>query len=171
MLDLGQIWKKQKNKSNYIRWVSWIPVLVVMIVIYIHSAKPAEVSDSSSTPIAQALIRIYDLTLGVEEKESYPQRLSVANFLVRKAAHIIEYTILSLCMAWPLWIRKLRGRRFMMLNFLTCLAYAASDEFHQLYVEGRSGNLRDIGIDAIGCLLGTLIFCLLIHKIKKRKPY
>ncbi len=30
------------------------------------------------------------------------------------------------------------------------LCYAASDEFHQLFVPGRGGSIRDVAIDAIG---------------------
>jgi VanZ family protein len=34
------------------------------------------------------------------------------------------------------------------------VAYAGSDEFHQTFVRGRHGSPIDVGIDAIGALIG-----------------
>ena len=36
--------------------------------------------------------------------------------------------------------------------------YAASDEFHQLFVPGRAGSIRDVIIDGTGAVLGVCIF-------------
>ena len=53
-----------------------------------------------------------------------------------------------------------------------CLLYASSDEIHQLFVPGRSGEVRDVMIDfsgaALGIALSTLVF-LLICRIKKKR--
>lgn len=39
---------------------------------------------------------------------------------------------------------------------MICLvaAYAATDEYHQLFVPGRSGQVRDVVIDTVGGTLG-----------------
>lgn len=36
------------------------------------------------------------------------------------------------------------------------LIYAASDEWHQTFVFGRSGTVMDVFIDSVGSLLGAL---------------
>jgi VanZ family protein len=36
-----------------------------------------------------------------------------------------------------------------------CAAYGASDEFHQVFVPGRSADIRDLFADAIGGALAT----------------
>ncbi len=41
-----------------------------------------------------------------------------------------------------------------------CIFYAATDEFHQLFVSGRSGQLRDVCIDAAGAVIGICIYFL-----------
>ena len=46
-----------------------------------------------------------------------------------------------------------------------CFAYACSDEFHQLFVLGRDGNLIDVTIDSIGSTFAILIF----NKVKEEK--
>ena len=53
-----------------------------------------------------------------------------------------------------------------------CLLYAASDEIHQLFVPGRSGEVRDVMIDFSGAVLGialSMLVFLLICRIKKKR--
>lgn len=51
--------------------------------------------------------------------------------------------------------------------------YAISDEIHQLMVDGRSGNVRDVIIDSIGILIGIMVFLLIKgvfgRNVKKKK--
>src|SRR5687767_5824971 len=79
------------------------------------------------------------------------------DFVFKKSAHIFEYTIFYLLLNNALNSKK--G-----LAFLLGLAYAFSDEIHQLFTPGRGGSLRDVLIfDAAGLVLGWLI-----SKIKRK---
>jgi VanZ family protein len=70
--------------------------------------------------------------------------------VLRKLAHMAEYGVL-----WLLWWRALGyGRPWPAAAIV--LAYAASDEYHQSLVEGRSGSPRDWLIDAAGVGLAML---------------
>ena len=62
--------------------------------------------------------------------------------LLRKLAHMGEFALL-----WWLWLRAL-GRP--LTAALITLAYAASDEWHQSFVHGRTGSPIDWVIDAVG---------------------
>jgi VanZ family protein len=42
--------------------------------------------------------------------------------------------------------------------FGVAVAYAATDEFHQTFVHGRHGSPIDVGIDAVGALIGLGIW-------------
>lgn len=130
----------------------------MMAIIFLYSAKPAVVSDGTSTPIAKAVLSVYEFFFGTIDETVRPDWLNNANFIVRKTAHVTEYMVLTLCMSWPLWIRKLRGKKLILLVFFCSVTYAGTDEIHQLFVEGRSGSIRDVGIDAIGCAIGTILF-------------
>lgn len=74
------------------------------------------------------------------------------DFLFKKGLHALAYAILA-----RLWLRALdpedsgsaAARRW---AFLICLTWALSDEWHQTFVPGRTGRLRDVGIDAAGSL-------------------
>ena len=48
----------------------------------------------------------------------------------------------------------------LLLAWLIAAAYAATDEVHQLFVDGRSGSFVDVCIDSAGAFLGVL--CLAI---------
>jgi VanZ family protein len=47
--------------------------------------------------------------------------------------------------------------------------YAFTDEFHQLFVTGRTGQFIDIGIDMIGVLIGVLVFYIYGLLVKVRR--
>ena len=70
--------------------------------------------------------------------------LGIWDTILRKAAHMAEYGLL-----WFLWYRALELRDPLPAVAIT-LAYAASDEFHQSFVEGRHGSPVDVLIDAAG---------------------
>lgn len=83
-----------------------------------------------------------------------------------------EYAGLSIMLfIWlGLWEMKLFKRA--MIAFIISALYAASDEFHQLFVPGRAGRVSDVLIDSLGALLGVLFFILLnklIQVLKHRK--
>lgn len=76
--------------------------------------------------------------------------------LVTNLGHFVTYAILAL---W--WWRALRripalsgagepGKVVLFLAFLAAALYAASDEFHQSFVPGRTASLPDLLVDAAG---------------------
>ena len=46
-----------------------------------------------------------------------------------------------------------------------CFIYACTDEFHQLFIAGRSGEFMDVMIDTMGVLNGALLALLIIKII------
>lgn len=72
------------------------------------------------------------------------------DFLSKKIAHILEYTLLMFLMY------RAVGTKNPAKAFLFALIYAFSDEIHQLFIPYRTGKLRDVGIDSIGLIISTL---------------
>ena len=60
-------------------------------------------------------------------------------------------------------------RKEMFLPWLIAALYAASDEIHQLFVPGRSGQLSDVILDSAGALAGVAAFTVLCWPINRRK--
>ena len=70
--------------------------------------------------------------------------------VLRKAAHITEYTVLG-ALLYRAFEREAPA-------FLTGVAYAATDELHQHFVSGRHGAPVDVVLDAAGVALGMLVW-------------
>lgn len=60
-------------------------------------------------------------------------------------------------------------RKEMFLPWFIAALYAASDEIHQLFVPGRSGQLSDVILDSAGALAGVAAFTVLCWLINRRK--
>lgn len=155
----------EKNKS-----VVWLIITVVwMAVIFCFSAQPADVSTDTSLHVGMTIgkMSVPDFSkLPKEEQIDYAKKIE---FPVRKMAHATEYAILgclltNLCLTFPM-------RKAYMWGWLMGCAYAATDEFHQLFVPGRSGQITDVMIDSIGCLAGCLLIYLILCIVKKHASF
>ena len=88
--------------------------------------------------------------------------LDTAIYAIRKASHVTEYAVLTAL----LW-RAMRGRqpgralawdwRLAARVFGLVVAYAASDEVHQLFVPTREGRIRDVLYDSVGAAVALLL--------------
>ena len=83
---------------------------------------------------------------------------------VRKAAHMTEFGIFTIAVWFALcfWTNSVKVLYFSTVVF--CVLYAASDEFHQLFVTGRAGRLSDVIIDSAGVLVTSFILLLADRK-------
>lgn len=89
----------------------------------------------------------------------------VWDFLAKKTAHVLEYVILYAL------IFRATGKKYI-LSYILTFAYAASDEFHQHFVIGRSASFLDIGIDLSGINIATYLLWKLNQNLKpkRKKP-
>lgn len=76
------------------------------------------------------------------------------DFVVKKTAHMVEYFVLY----WLLFRavsknNQVVSKKVFGLSIVVAILYALSDEWHQTFVPGREGTLRDVGFDTIGTLL------------------
>ena len=105
----------------------WVPPLALMALIFTLSAQP-------------------DLSSG----------LGTLDLILRKLAHMAEYGLLLFLLWRPL--RELLAERAAVgAAFAIALLYAASDEWHQSFVEGRHGTPVDVGIDAVGMAIASFL--------------
>ncbi len=86
---------------------------------------------------------------------------------VRKNAHLFTYLILGVLMMNALRRSGISGYRVIVLSFVICALYAGSDEVHQLFVQGRGAEVKDVVIDSVGALLGIGLYSLMA-KVGKR---
>ena len=134
--------------------------LLWMAVIFILSQQPASVSSGQSGVFVEQLHYI---------APSINQQL--LTFLVRKGAHIFAYFVLGILTFNALWrvdLSKFKFNRPAMLSIIVCALYAASDEFHQLFINGRSGEIRDIIIDSCAATVGVFIISIFCKNIANK---
>lgn len=140
----------------------WLPALLWMGVIFSMSAMPGDISGAQSGTVLRVLLAVYGFFFG--EAQPDPQTLALLETLVRKGAHMAEYAILAM-----LYLRALRAngcRRPMAAALLLAIVYAASDEFHQGFVDARGPSAIDVMIDGVGASAG-LALCALYSRIKR----
>ncbi|MBX5493261.1 MAG: VanZ family protein [Chloroflexi bacterium] len=93
--------------------------------------------------------------------------LTLLDLLWKKGAHAAGYAVFALLVQRaldPSW-RQPRGR---LLAWLLAVAYAASDEWHQAFVPGRTATPIDVAIDAAGAALGLRLWA---HAQSRSRPW
>lgn len=136
-----------------------------MIIIFLLSNQKAQDSKQlSNSFITKTIINIYEMKHGkiteekkIEIKENY-------SFIVRKAAHFTIYLVLGLLVSLVLIGKNLNIKQIIIYGVLICMAYAITDEIHQIFVSGRSGEIRDIIVDTCGSTVGIILNIIINRK-------
>lgn len=148
--------------------ILWILVISWMTVIFAFSAQEATTSKKTSSSLITAVVHFFDTdnSLTKQQIEDIVENMTV---IVRKGAHFTAYAFLGLLLALLLGQYNIFGLKQLLLSVFTAFLYACSDEFHQTFVKGRSGELRDVGIDTAGALCGALFIIAITVLIHKRR--
>lgn len=146
--------------TKYKKVVYWIILIAWMIFIFYMSNQPADVSNGQSDFVLNLVE-----TLGISISNNY---VDIAITIIRKGAHFTEYLILSLLYfnVLRMYINKNKALIYSIgLSFI----YAGTDEFHQLFVEGRAGRFTDVLIDTSGAATGLIIVLIIKNLITYKK--
>lgn len=165
-------------KQNQVKKIIlWCLIPLWMGIIFFFSAQNSNDSSHLSSSFLQHIILVFL----PEKTASNTDLLKQLSFLIRKCAHMTEYAILAILLLMQIrlygWLTAQTSRpklsvrtfTFLLQALLTIgivVLYAASDEFHQLFVSGRSGQATDVFIDTCGGLFGIL-FYFLLARIRK----
>ena len=153
-----------------VRLLLFIPVILWMAVIFWFSSNNGDKSTIQSSKITYGIASIADkvfhLSMTGEQKTELAENMS---FFVRKTAHFTEYLILAL-LVWGAMKANLTGLAPGILYGATVawvFIYAASDELHQHFVDGRCSSIKDVLIDTAGGITGVLIIMTVRHIYRK----
>lgn len=162
-------WDNRKYiKIWVVRQILIVAILFWMVIIFGFSSADAEESKSTSDIITGKIITYiyteYDELSDAKQQEAWHR----TSFIVRKTGHFGEYAILGLMMGVLLitfrGIREHSTRLFW--SEVLGVLYAVTDEIHQGFVDGRSPQIRDVFIDAMGFLSAILFIVLVFLLIK-----
>ena len=128
----------------------WLPPVIWMVVIFSASGDSASMVHSSR--LFEPLMRWLFPWLA-------QGRIEEIHYIVRKCVHLAEFSILALLLWQAIrhtqitvtrrWLWSQSG-----LALALVLFYAASDEFHQTFVPGRTGQVSDVLVDTAGGAIG-----------------
>ena len=84
------------------------------------------------------------------------------DFPIRKLAHMTEFGILAVLIFLAIkYYNKINTmKKRYVFAWMGAVCYAATDEFHQLFVPGRSGNFVDVCVDTIGVTIALIVIYL-----------
>lgn len=148
-----------------------LPVLTIcwMLVIFWFSAAPAPESSEMSYTVGIAVgkIMISDFDAwSTERQNAFAEKIE---YPVRKTAHAMEYALLGMLISGTICVYGGNGRKMALYAWVAATIYASSDEFHQLFVPGRSGQVRDVLLDSAGAATGILVLYLLRRIWQKKR--
>ena len=129
----------------------WLPLLIWLGVIFAGSTTSMSTEHTSRY--------IVPLLLWLKPGMS-PNTSWIIVVVIRKCAHVSEYAILGLLLSRALCsLPALRRKTLIVLGgvLLGCSLFAASDEFHQMFVKSRTPSVHDVLLDVAGALFGLLI--------------
>lgn len=113
------------------------------LMIFTRSMQPAPASNQESEAVLELLQRIFPVELTM--------------YQIRKAAHFLEFAVLGVlaqlmfggvCRTW---------KGSILFAVVAGLVIALCDETIQLFVLGRTGQVKDIWLDLSGAISGVLI--------------
>ncbi len=142
------------KKEKTVKTVSWLLVAVCMGVIFFLSSQNADKSSLLSDEIKS----FFGLKAGI--------------FFIRKCAHFLEFTGLSVLIFNAFY--RTYGCFRPIMTFLLTSAYAVTDEIHQIFVDGRACRAFDVLVDSLGAFAGIVALYVLIEiynrfKARRRK--
>lgn len=85
----------------------------------------------------------------------------VLHNFIRKNAHFFIYMFLGILIKNALSTSDIKGFKAILFALVVCAAYAASDEFHQYFVPGRTALVTDVFIDSTGSFIGIILYSIL----------
>ena len=161
--------EKGKRRHGLRLLLSGLLLLAVMGLIFFMSAQDAADSGDMSRGVynswlGQLLDRILPKLIGQSGENS-----------LRKYAHLFEYFLLGLSsflFVYELfWVRRARLGKAMAVSFLWSVLYSCSDEWHQTFVPGRSGQLLDVCLDSIGIVCGIVFVSFFVLILQRRRKH
>ena len=142
-----------------IRILFIIAAILSTVFIFNNSLQDASHSDADSDTIVSFILGDKTPT-----NEKDPVRFIVTK-TVRKSAHFLEFALqgflLAGCFSAPF---KKKALWVLILGLLT----GCTDEFIQLFSDGRAGLVSDVLIDFIGTTVGLFIFTIASRYRRKR---
>ena len=146
----------------------WSMVIIWMgVIFYLSSMDTGESNGKSREVITKVVDTTVDIShaKGDVSPKSKEKMVDKLNKPLRKCAHASVYFILAILILNALLSCNNKHLLVILLTIFLCFIYACTDEYHQTFVSGRTGQFSDVLIDT----MGSVVACLVYYGIKKRR--
>ena len=169
------------HRGQCVRLAACVVALVLwMGFIFFMSANDGDHSQGMSDGVTSAVLSAVWLGYSGMSPGEQAAVVESLSFPVRKAGHFSEYAVLGLLTFATLRqvqalrvSQALRNARKIVpaaAGAVTiAFVYACFDEFHQLFVAGRSGQPFDVGVDTAGALVAVAIAVVVVRMRERRR--
>lgn len=151
-----------------------IPAVFLLVglycLIFSFSSDEGEESSSKSHLVSQTCVEIVNQVTGRKWTQAVKNQLAdYYEHPIRKLAHFSEYCLMGILLfvIWSQWIP--RNRVFCCLILAWVFLSAGADEIHQLFVNGRDGNMIDVLIDTLGGAFGLFVSFRIARLFRRRR--
>lgn len=147
------------NKVKII--ISWLLVFATMAIIFYFSSQNSRLSTSASEDVIHTILGSV-----MDSDQITPGKVQRLQLPIRKIAHFGIYMLLGFCLANAFTV-SFSDKKWLnyIFSLLLTAIYAVSDEIHQSFIDGRWAYVSDVLIDALGGLIGILLFIILLRLI------
>ena len=153
------------NNKNIKIIIDFILVILTMLAIFYFSASDGVKSEEASKKAAKDVITI----IYPNKNEATSQFVDNHLTIIRKTAHMIEFALLGFLLSKLLKdLKETFNYKLALFALVFSYLYAIFDEIHQLAINGRNSSILDTLIDAVGAVIGILIY-MAINRIKINK--
>lgn len=143
--------------KKHLRVLILILTILNILFIFTNSLMNSTTSSNSSTGIREMVNNIL-------KKLHIP--FSFTEHFVRKAAHFTEFLTLGILMTLCIY---LCNRQNIFIPLFAGLLTAVTDEFIQLFADGRAGQVADVVLDFSGFVTGVFFITLMIFIYRRKK--
>lgn len=150
-----------QHKRFFLRLLILLAVIFIAATIFLLSNQPAPQSGHLSTSLASYTHSLYQQITHTEIT------LKAWDHKLRKLAHACIFFILSSLIMLLCYTFKFSYKKSATITLFFSIVFAMTDEFHQLFVNGRGASIVDIGIDSIGIFLAVVIMSVIFRRSKK----
>jgi len=139
----------------------WLPTVLWICCIFYLSTEVFSADHTS---------RILKRLLSFLLPDISMREIFIIHFFVRKAAHIVEFCIMSLLLfhSFRNTQKQQRYWSWVLYSLIIIVIVAATDELHQWFITSRTSSVIDIVIDVTGGILGQAI-CVIFYRLRTRE--
>ncbi len=163
------IHRKASERNLYMKKIRAIPLIItilIMALIFFFSSQTSSESSEVSRGLTRKAVHLF-LQLFHLNGAGEAAAVSVLHHYIRKLAHFLLYALLGILSAVTMRITFKRTVSVSVIcAAVICVLYSISDEIHQLFISGRSGQISDVFLDSAGAWTGIAVL-LIFLKIKK----